>query len=132
MNCRWLLGMLLLLAGTPGLHAQTRPADPAPRQLSNGKLLGDVPGDPRPTNNFPTVAVVSPDGRFAVLLHSGYGAYSSGEKQSLTVLNLETNELRDFPDERLGHDAKQTYFLGLAFSVDGKHLYASIASLTDP
>ena len=123
---------MLLTIGTKGLHAQTKPPDPALRQLSNGKLLGDVPGNPRPTNNFPTVAAVSPDGKFAVLLHSGYGAYSSGEKQSLTVLNLESNELRDFPDERLGPDAKQTYFLGLAFSVDGKHLYASMASLTDP
>ena len=67
-----------------------------------------------------------------MLLHSGFGAYSSGEKQSLSVLNLETYVLRDFPDERLGEDAKQTYFLGLAFSHDGKHLYASMASLTDP
>lgn len=103
-----------------------------PLQLSNGKLLATVPGQPRPINNFPTVSALSPDGRFAVFLHSGYGAYTSGEKQSLTVLNLATNELRDFPDDRLGSDAKQTYFLGLAFSVDGKHLYASIASLTDP
>jgi len=67
-----------------------------------------------------------------VLLHCGYGAYTSGEKQSLTVLNLETNELRDFPDERLAHDAKQSYFLGLAFSLDGRRLYASMASLNDP
>ena len=67
-----------------------------------------------------------------MLLHSGFGAYTSGEKQSLTVLNLETNELRDFPDERLEAKAKQTYFLGLAFSVNGKHLFASMASLTDP
>jgi hypothetical protein len=101
-------------------------------QLSNGKILGEVPGNPRAINNFPTAAAISPDGRFAVLLHSGYGAYTSGEKQSLTVLNLETNELRDFPDERLGSDAKQTYFLGLAFSLDGKRIYASVASLTDP
>jgi hypothetical protein len=100
--------------------------------MPNAKMLGEVPGKPQQTNNFPTAAAVSPDGRFAVLLHSGYGAYSSGEKQSLSVLNLETNALRDFPDERLGSDARQTYFLGLAFSHDGKHLYASIASLTDP
>ena len=29
-------------------------------------------------------------------------------------------------------EAHQTYFLGLAFGSDGKHLYASMASLTDP
>src|SRR5580658_8162824 len=118
------LGML-----APALLAQ-EPARPV--QLANGKLLGDVPGAPRQINNLPTAAAVSPGGRFAVLLHSGYGAYTSGEKQSLSVLNLDTNELRDFPDDRLGSGAKQTYFLGLAFSVDGKHIFASMASLTDP
>jgi DNA-binding beta-propeller fold protein YncE len=101
-------------------------------QLPNGKLLGEVPGGPRPINNLPTAIAVSPDGRFAVLLHSGFGAYSSDEKQSLSVLNLETNEITDFPDDRLGSKARQTYFLGLAFSLDGKHLFASMASLTDP
>src|ERR1700722_6868679 len=101
-------------------------------QLPNGKLLGEVPGGPRPINNLPTAIAISPDGRLAVLLDSGYGAYTSGEKQSLTVLNLETNELSDFPDDRLGSKARQTYFLGLAFSLDGQHLFASIASLTDP
>jgi DNA-binding beta-propeller fold protein YncE len=105
---------------------------PTATQLPNAKLLGQVPGSPRKINNFPTASAVSPDGHFAVFLHSGYGAYTSGEKQSLTVLNLDTNELRDFPDVRLGSDAKQTYFLGLAFSLDGKRLYASMASLTDP
>jgi DNA-binding beta-propeller fold protein YncE len=118
------------LAVSP-LAAQNSSA-PAPTQIPNGKLFGELPGDPRPINNFPTAAVISPDRKFAVFLHSGYGAYTSGEKQSLTVLNLETNSIRDFPDDRLGQSAKQTYFLGLAFSTDGTHLYASMASLTDP
>jgi DNA-binding beta-propeller fold protein YncE len=100
--------------------------------MPNGKIFRELPGNPRRINNFPTAAAISPDGRFAVFLHSGYGAYTSSEKQSLTVLNLESNVIRDFPDDRLGSNAKQTYFLGLAFSLDGKHLYASIASLTDP
>jgi len=109
-------------------------AQDAPRltQLPNGKLLAEVPGNPRQTNNLPTAVALSPDGRFAVLLHSGYGSYTSGKKQSLSVLNLETDELTDFPDDRLAAKARQTYFLGLAFSLDGKHLFASIASLTDP
>ncbi len=123
------LAALLLFPGIAG--AQSVPSSPS-LQISNGKLLADVPGQPRPTNNFPISAALSPDGRFAVFLHSGYGAYTSQENQSLTVLNLQTNELRDFPDVRLGSDAKQTYFLGLAFSLDGKHLYVSFASLTDP
>jgi len=120
---------VLLLVLTCSLVAQEASRT---TQLPNGKLLADVPGNPRPINNLPTAVSISPDGRFAVLLHSGFGSYSSGEKQSLSVLNLETDELTDWPDDRLGSKARQTYFLGLAFSLDGKHLFASMASLTDP
>ena len=123
------LCVLFLSIAAPVLVAQDAPQT---LQLPNGKLLGKVPGAPSQTNNLPTAIAISPDGRFAVLLHSGYGAYSSGEKQSLSVLNLETNELTDFPDNRLGSKARQTYFLGLAFSLDRKHIFASMASLTDP
>jgi hypothetical protein len=122
--------LLLLIAAAP-LLAQN-PTGPQRTQIPNGKIFGQLPGNPRRINNFPTAAAISPDGRFAVFLHSGFGAYTSDEKQSLTVLNLESDTLRDFPDDRLGAQAKQTYFLGLAFSADGKHLYASVASLTDP
>ncbi|HEY4979258.1 MAG TPA: beta-propeller fold lactonase family protein, partial [Candidatus Acidoferrum sp.] len=100
--------------------------------MPNSKLLGEVPGNPQRINNFPTAIALSPDGKFAVLLHCGYGAYTSGEKQSLSVLNLQTNTLTDFPDGRLGSSAKQTYFQGLAFSLDGRRLFASMASYTDP
>jgi hypothetical protein len=124
-NCSFVV--LLFLAAS--LFAQDVPHT---TQLPNGKLLADVPGNPRPTNNLPTAIALSPDGRFAVLLHSGFGSYTSGEKQSLSVLNLETDELADYPDDRLGSKARQTYFLGLAFGLDGKHLFASMASLTDP
>ena len=127
-----LLPLLILFASPLLLFAQDATPVAARTQMPNGKLLGEVPGNPQRTNNFPTATAISRDGRYAVLLHSGYGAYTSGEKQSISVLNLETNALTDFPDERLGSDAKQTYFHGLAFSRDGKHLYASMASLTDP
>jgi DNA-binding beta-propeller fold protein YncE len=124
-----IVSFLCLSAIVPVLCAQDAPQKV---WLPNGKFLGEVPGAPRQINNLPTAIAISPDGRFAVLLHSGYGAYTSGEKQSLTVLNLETNEITDFPDDRLGSKARQTYFLGLAFSLDGKHIFASMASLTDP
>ena len=96
------------------------------------KRLAEVPGHPRQVNNLPTAVALSPDDRYAVLLHSGFGSYTSDRKQSLSVLNLENNELTDFPDDRLAHEARQTYFIGLAFSLDGKHIFASMASLTDP
>ncbi len=126
-----LICLTLLIAAAIPLSAQDSPP-PSGTQIPNGKIFGEIPGNPRRINNFPTAAAISPDGRFAVLLHSGFGAYSSDQAQSLTVLNLDTNRLRDFPDDRLGNGAKQTYFPGLAFSLDGKHLYASMASLTDP
>src|ERR1700726_1090817 len=131
-NYIWVCRALLFLF--PVCLASSLSAQDAPHitQLPNGKLLAEVPGNPRQTNNLPTAAALSPDGRFAVLLNSGFGAYSSDKKQSLSVLNLETNELTDFPDDRLGAKARQTYFLGLAFSLDGKQVFASIASLTDP
>ena len=127
-----LLVSAFLLAFCSALAAQETAA---PRQLPNGRLLGEVPGHPRPINNLATSAAVSPDGHFVVFLHSGFGAYNANHKhsyQSLSVLNVDTDALADFPDERLDHLAHQTYFLGLAFSLDGKHLYASIASYTDP
>ena len=124
---------LLALAVVFGSANRTSAQDAERKtQLPNGKFLGEAPGNPRRINNLPTSAALSPDGRFAVFLHSGYGAYTSDQKQSISVLNLATDEIKDFPDARLGGKAKQTYFLGLAFSGDGKHLFASIASLTDP
>ncbi len=48
------------------------------------------------------------------------------------MLDLKTNQLADFPDKRFGEDVHQSYFLGLVFSSDGKHLYASVGSVTDP
>jgi DNA-binding beta-propeller fold protein YncE len=105
--------------------------------LSTSKRLNlPVPGDPQRTNSFPTAAALSPDGRYLAVLNNGYGTHESGGNQSIAVLDLQTNQLADFPDSRLGsggrdHRAHQTYFLGLGFSADGRELYASIASLTD-
>src|SRR5580765_7797379 len=127
--CRRTLLFLLLVSMASALHGQDAPHT---TQLPNGKLLAEVPGHPRQINNLPTAVALSPDGRYAVLLHSGYGSYTSDRKQSLSVLNLETNELKDFPDDRLAHEARQTYFIGLAFSLDGKRIFASMATLTDP
>jgi DNA-binding beta-propeller fold protein YncE len=91
-----------------------------------------VPGSPQPANSLPTAVALSPDGKYLAILNNGYGSYPSKLEQSIALLDLATNQLRDFPDSRLGQDARQTYFLGLAWSSDGKELYASIASLTDP
>ncbi len=83
-------------------------------------------------NSFPATIAISPDGRYAAVLNDGYGTQETQAHQSISVLDLNSNQLTDFPDERLGEDAHQSYFLGLAFSSDGRHLYASMGSISDP
>ncbi len=91
-----------------------------------------VPGYLARTNSFPATIALSPDGRYAALLNQGYGTQESGARQSIAILDLSNNQLRDFPDDRLTDEAHQSYFIGLAFSSDGKHVYASMGSITDP
>ena len=96
------------------------------------ELIGRSPGLLTSLNGFTPAVVVSPDKRYAALLHDGYGTQRAGAHQSISILDLTTNQLTDFPEQRLGEDAHQSYFIGLAFSSDGGHLYASVGSITDP
>jgi DNA-binding beta-propeller fold protein YncE len=109
-----------------------RPNDSRKVNLPTGKTLGvPVPGFIARTNSFPATIAVSPDGRYAALLNQGYGTQESGIKQSIAILDLTNNRLRDFPDDRLRGDEKttrQSYFIGIGFSTDGRHLYASMGS----
>ncbi len=98
--------------------------------LPDGKIL--IPAsDTATVNSMPAKLVVSSDGRYVVSLNGGFGTPDSGLRQSLSVLDTTTNHVTDFPDDRLGEKSKEVYFLGLAFSADGKHLYASMASSSD-
>ena len=99
---------------------------------SSKQLQEPIIGQPQRTNSFPTAVALSPDGKYLALLNNGRGTAESQYDQSIAILELASNQLRDFPDPRLKVNARQTYFLGLAWSSDGKELYASIASLTDP
>jgi len=127
-RCLLLLVLCAALAHT-FLFGQNAPDR---RVLPSSKTLGPVPGSPMRTNGYPATIALSPDGRYAVLLHAGYGAQSSRTHQSLSVLDLTSGQLSDFPDARLAEEARQSYLLGLAFGSDGKHLYASLGSITDP
>jgi len=128
----------LVLAGlafTPQGYSQS-PAEAGRKtiDLPTSKLLFDpVPGHPQRLNSLPISMGVSPDARFVVTINAGYGTFESGYMQSLAVLDTRTGALQDFPDDRtLAGSAKQTLYSGLAFSHDGKHLYASMGSLTNP
>jgi hypothetical protein len=123
-----------LLAVTAIAPAQTPPSGERSQiNLPTSKRLTiPSPGRIGSTNSFPATMVISPDGRYAALLNDGYGTQETFAQQSIAVLDLKTNQIADYPDARFGTDAHQSYFLGLAFSSDGKHLYASVGSLTDP
>jgi DNA-binding beta-propeller fold protein YncE len=103
--------------------------------LPTSKALNiPVPGFIARTNSYPATIAISPDGRYAALLNQGYGTEQSEVRQSITILDLSNNQVSDFPDDRLRGDEKSTlrsYFIGLAFSSDGKHFYASMASITE-
>ncbi len=96
------------------------------------QIVRPVPGDPQRLNSLPMSMAVSADGRYVVTVNAGYGTYESQYYQSLAVLDTKTGVLTDYPDDRTGVKAKQTLYSGLAFSGDGRHLYASMASETDP
>jgi DNA-binding beta-propeller fold protein YncE len=122
---------IALLALHAALPAQQR--NPNSISLPTSKTLTlPTPGRIGPTNGFAATIALSPDGHYAALLNDGYGTQETIATQSIAILDLKTNELKDYPDKRFGEEAKQSYFLGLVFSFDGKHLYASVGSITDP
>jgi DNA-binding beta-propeller fold protein YncE len=96
------------------------------------QLIGEIPGHPQRLNSLPISIAVSPDSRYVVTVNAGFGTFESQYMQSLAVLDTQTGAIADFPDDRTLVRAKQTLYSGLAFSRDGNHLYASMASLTDP
>ena len=125
------LSFLILLSAVA--VSQSPSADRPPIMLPTSKILTvPSPGRLGSTNSFPSTMVMSPDGRYAALLDDGYGTQETLAQQSIAVLDLKANQIVDYPDARLGEEAHQSYFLGLAFSSDGKRLYASVGSLTDP
>jgi DNA-binding beta-propeller fold protein YncE len=114
------------------LRAQEQPATSSIPLPSSKTLTTPTPGRIGATNSFPATIVISPDGRYAALLNNGYGTQETMAMQSIAVLDLKTNQITEYPDKRFGEDVHQSYFLGLVFSSDGKHLYASVGSITDP
>jgi DNA-binding beta-propeller fold protein YncE len=115
-----------------GVLVSQPPATRSGLTLPTSKNLAPVPGRLGRLNSFPATIALSPDGHYAALLHMGYGTQEDRGRQSISVVNLETGQVADFPEARLPEDAHQSYYVGLAFSGDGRHLYASLGSITDP
>ena len=96
------------------------------------QIVRPVPGNPQRINSLPMSMAVSPDGRYVVTVNAGYGTFESNYMQSLAVMDTTTGIVADFPDDRTSLKSKQTLYSGLAFSGDGKHIYASMGSESDP
>ncbi|MGA2908938.1 MAG: bifunctional YncE family protein/alkaline phosphatase family protein [Terracidiphilus sp.] len=120
-----------LCAGPAYASAQTAQTNPSIDLPSSKQLIGEVPGHPERINSLPISMAVSPDGRYVVTVNAGYGTFESKYDQSFTVQDTASGRLADFPDARTFYRAHQTLYSGLAFSRDGSHIYASMASLTD-
>src|SRR4030088_2939706 len=96
------------------------------------QIVRPVPGSPQRLNSLPMSMAVSPDSRYVVTVNAGYGTFKSNYMQSLAVLDTQTGTVADFPEAATRERAKQTLYSGLAFSRDGKHVYASMGSEADP
>lgn len=106
-----------------------------PINLPSGKTLVAPPAGHfiADLNAFPINSAISPDGQYLAFLNNGYGHAASGFRKSIAILNLVTGQLSDHaePGTGLKFDGPtdiSTLFYGIAFSSDGRHLYASIAS----
>jgi DNA-binding beta-propeller fold protein YncE len=132
--CGWLSSAAMVAAGCGFGTAQAPVEKPGGRiDLPTSKqIVGVVPGSPQQLNSLPVTVAVSPDGRYVVTVNGGYGSYESGYDESLAVMDTKTGTLVDSPDARTGLQSKQVLFSGLAFSADGKTLYGSIVSVSDP
>ncbi len=126
---------LLLAAIFSGVLITSCAAQNKPRDIdlpTSKSLRAPAPGSPQRTNSLPVTAAVSPDGKFLALLNNGFGSAESNYQQSIAIFDLTTNQPRDYPDSRLAENAKQSYFVGLAWNDAGTELYASFGSMTDP
>jgi len=94
--------------------------------LPTGKTLPEVDGRVGKLNSFPATIALTPDRRYAAMLHAGYGTQQTRGCQSISIFDFSTGKVADFPDDRLSEDAHQSYFMGLVFRADGNHLYASL------
>jgi len=124
-------GCVFLLLALASAFSQAPGSDHTVMLPTSKMLTVPSPGRIGSTNGFSGTMVVSPDGRYAAILNYGYGTQETLAHQSISVLDLKTNQIADFPDQRFGTENKQSYFVGLEFSSDGKHLYASVGSLSD-
>src|SRR2546428_5977063 len=96
--------------------------------LPTSKLLtAPSPGRLGPLNSFPATIALSPDNRYAALLNDGYGTQDDQAHQSIAIVDLNTNQITDFPDDRLPEDAHQSYLDRKSTRLNSSHDQISYA-----
>src|SRR3981189_563400 len=120
--------VMVVLAMVPGSVAAFGQAIDLP---TSKQILSPVPGSPQRLNSLPMSMAGSPDARYVVTVNAGYGTFESNYMQSLTGLDTQTGTRNVFPGADRKERAKQTLYSGLAFSRDGRHIYASMGSESD-
>lgn len=116
-------------------HAQQAPTEQPGGTINlptSKQITGVVPGSPQKLSSLPVSIAISPDARYVVTVNGGYGSFDSGYDQALAVLDTQTGKLVESPDPRTLVQSEQILFSGLAFSANGKTLYGSIDSSSDP
>ena len=125
--------LAIFLLGLTVVWSQRAGVQQTPIALPSSKFLQEpVPGDPQRLNSFPANLAVSPDGRYVAILNAGWGTREASYGQSIALVDRQQNSVVDFPDPRVGKNSRQVYLYGIAFSADGRHVYASLGSLSDP
>jgi YVTN family beta-propeller protein len=127
-GCLNLLLCSLFLCPVLASAQSSKPVDlPTSKQI-----VEPVPGSPSQLNSLPMGVAWSPDQRYLAIVNAGFGTPESKYQQSIAILDTQTGKLSDFPDARTEVNASQTMYQGIAFSLDGKHLYVSFDSLSAP
>ncbi len=92
-----LSGLIVLIAVCLAPLSAQDSAKPRHLSLPTSKLL-DTPSPGRigAVNSFPATIALSPDGHYAALLNNGYGTQQTQAHQSITILDLQTNQLQRF------------------------------------
>jgi hypothetical protein len=102
----YLFGVLFLVAALGALAAQN-PNEPRQISLPTSKSLTlPSPGVMGALNGFAAAMAVSPDAHYAAVLNDGYGTQKNQAHQSIAILDLKTNQLVDFPEDRLAEEVR--------------------------
>src|SRR5947209_13584139 len=102
------------------------------RDLPTSKRVSRPARSAELVNAMPTAIAKSPDGTRIAIVHTGFGSNQNQGQQSITLIDTPTGSVREVNEPRMKDRAQQTFSFGICFGADGKKLYASVGSSSDP